>query len=57
MLPGKTPSLIAKGLKNWSINYLGKSLTDEERKWRKQHSFQELGYRMQGLIKSLEVND
>ncbi len=56
MLPGKTPSLIAKGLKNWSINYRGKSLTDEERKWRKQHSFKELGYRIKGLIRSLEVN-
>ncbi len=55
-LPGKTPLLIAKGLKNWSINYLGKPITNAEREWRKQHSFEKLGYRIQNLIKSLEVN-
>ena len=55
-LPGSTPLLIANGLKNWTINSFGNPLTELENEWRKQHSFEKLGYRLQGLIKSLEVN-
>ena len=56
-LPGTTPELIAQGLKDWSLNFLGNTITEQEIEWRKQHSFQKLGYRLQGLIKSLELNE
>ena len=56
-LPGCSSTLIAKGLKDWSLNYFRNStMTDTEIAWRKQHSFKRLGYKLQGLIKSLEVN-
>ena len=55
-LPGFTPLLIAKGLKKWTLNSLGDPMSDREKEWRKQHSFKKLGYRLEGLIKSLEVN-
>ena len=57
MLPGCSATLIAKGLKDWSFNYFRNStMSDKEIAWRKQHSFKRLGYKLQGLIKSLEVN-
>ena len=55
-LPGSTPLLIAKGLKKWTLNSLGVPMSDREKEWRNQHSFKKLGYRLQGLIKSLELN-
>ena len=56
-LPGTTPSLIANGLKNWTLNSLGNTMTDNENEWRNQHSFKKLGYRLQSMIRSLETNN
>ena len=55
-LPGCSPSLIAQGLKNWSDNCFGNPMTTKEKEWRKQHSFKKLGYRLQNLIRSIELN-
>ncbi len=56
-LPGTTPSLIANGLKNWTLNSLGNTMTDNEKEWRNQHSFKKLGYRLQSMIRSLEIHN
>ncbi len=55
-LPGCTPFLIAEGVKTWVDKSFGNPMTKKQKEWRKQHSFKKLGYRLQSLIRSIEIN-
>ena len=56
-LPGSTPSLIANGIKDWTNNHFGQSIGEKEKRWLEASSFSKLGSRLQGLIRSLELNE
>ena len=56
-LPGCSPSSIASGLIKWANEYYGLPMNKKEINWRKQHSFKLLSFRLQGIIKSLEINN
>ncbi len=56
-LPGCSPSSIANGLIKWINEFYGLPMNTKEINWRKQHSFKLLACRLQGLIRSLEIND
>ena len=56
-LPGCSPSSIAFGLTTWLKDVYGTPMNSKEINWREQHSFKLLAHRLQGLIRSLELND
>ncbi len=53
-LPGIKPLEIANGIINWYENDKDLTLTKEE--WLDQHRFSTLGLRLNGMIRSLEIN-
>ena len=56
-LPGCSPSSIAAGLIDWMNNCYSIPMTDRQKKWRDEHSFNKLAIRLQCLIKSIEINN
>jgi glycosyltransferase involved in cell wall biosynthesis len=56
-LPGCSPTSIASGLVEWIDNFYGVPMTKNEIIWRKQHSYKILSSRLQGMIRSLEINN
>ena len=56
-LPGCSPSSIAKGVIQWINEFYGLPMNKNEINWRKQNSFKLLASRIQGIIRSLEMNE
>ena len=55
-LPGCSSTSIADGLIQWINDCYGLPMNQNEINWRKQHSFKILSCRLQGIIRSLEIN-
>tara|TARA_Y100001968_G_scaffold294297_1_gene300784 strand:- start:1762 stop:5421 length:3660 start_codon:yes stop_codon:yes gene_type:complete len=56
-LPGCSSSSIASGLVKWVRDCYGVPMNSKEINWRKQHSFKLLAYRLQGMIRGIEINE
>tara|TARA_Y100001968_G_scaffold333228_1_gene394833 strand:- start:1215 stop:4874 length:3660 start_codon:yes stop_codon:yes gene_type:complete len=55
-LPGCSSSSLAAGIIQWVDNFYGLPMNQNEINWRKEHSFNLLANRLQGLIRSIEIN-